>query len=80
MSLPEEIAFRMREADQIHFNMAEMGDPQLVLTEGRAFYPGSSVRYTSWEFSQAIDIPANRAKTFLHFPGGSIVPALKAPY
>jgi hypothetical protein len=74
MDLSQEIAFRMNGADQIHFNLAEMSDLRGVLAEGRGFYLGSSVRVTSWEFSQVIDNPVLRSKTFFHLPGGSVIP------
>jgi hypothetical protein len=76
LDLPSEIALRMEGADQIHFNLAELGDLERVLTEGRSFYPGSSVRYTSWEFSKLIDNAALRSKTFFHLENGKMVQGL----
>jgi len=74
MDLPTEIRFRIEGADEIQFNLAQMGDLNAVLTEGRAFTPGSSSRYTSWEFSQVVDEPELNAKTFFHLEDGSVLP------
>jgi RHS repeat-associated protein len=75
MDLPEEISYRMKGADQIHFNLEGMGeDLKGILEQGRRFYPGSDVKYTSWEFSQVIDNAELLMKTWFHSPGAAPVP------